>query len=808
MRKGQRGRPKAAVLTWCNNNGPTNYGQILQCYAVQRLVREAGFEPLVVQYRKKDKWDWRNGQFSNRTAAGRFLNGRYERSYHLKVAEGKETLRTKRFEAFIRTWIPRSAPCYTKKMVEEMTADCKILLCGSDQIWNPIHFDPVWFLDFGTPSQKRIACAPSGIFYERPEFEVIYRKMAPLIERLDEVSVREQISADILKRYTDREIRVQEDPVLCLTKSQWDEVAGERMVEERYIFCYLLGSLSPYQMILRELQKRYRAEKIVYIPTNVFSDGGFREWERCGDAGPAEFLSLVKYAEAVCTDSFHGTAVALLYGIPFYNVSRKHKEAELVGGRERIENLLKMRGLDGRWVKNVKDAEKIYKNSGRDPGMGLQEIEGEILIYGAHLVAQECARWLIKKGKRDRIAGFAVTDLLGNPGEIEGIPVHRLEHYESSAGSLTVLIAAPEKYFEEIESYAREKGFCRFQRAGLERMSGLKGEELLRAVQEQREFPFALERDPGDVSWLNLFEKAPSPIEGVPGEERRRHYKFPTLFYLEEERVLAEVLKLDFEKDYEEICGTYRNLHAFPASESGEGAEKKLKGILGMYMAFSSWDSGKAMPYQRKPYLRPLQVGTALSSRKQGEWSDDTGDQISGYNRLFAEMTGAYWVWKNVSDVRYKGLCHYRRHFVISWEEILAMEENGIDVLLTTPRYVPGGLLGMFLAETPVKAPVYRGMIQAITEIAPGDLKDFECYMESCFYYPNNMAAAKSEIYNAYCQWIFPILFRMLEIDRGTGYGHENDRHIAYAAELLTSFYFVKKKEEFRIAVTDYQFYR
>ncbi len=359
MKKRIASKPRAAILTWCNNNGPTNYGQILQCYATQHLVREAGYEPLVVQYRKKDSWDLLAHNFSNRTALGRALNRYYERYYNRQVVEQEKSPRVERFTAFIQRYIPLSAPCYTKKMVEDMTKDCDILVCGSDQIWNPVCFDPVWFLDFGTPKQKRIACAPSGIFYEKEEYKECYQKMAFLIEQLDEVNVRERIGADILRKYVKKEIKVREDPTLRLGQKQWDKVADKKLVEGNYIFCYLLGSLSPYQMILRELKRGYQAEKIVYIPTNLLLEEGYREFLKYEDAGPAQFLSLIKYAKAVCTDSFHGTVMALQYGIPFYNVRRVHKGTEAFGGGERIDNLLQERGLSERWVRNVSDIRQM-----------------------------------------------------------------------------------------------------------------------------------------------------------------------------------------------------------------------------------------------------------------------------------------------------------------------------------------------------------------------------------------------------------------------------------------------------------------
>lgn len=360
MVKNSTDRSKAAILTWCDNNGPTNYGQILQCYAMQRLVKEAGYEPLVIQYRKKDSRDLLMHDFSNSTAMGRFLNERYERHYNLKVVERQETLRVKRFKEFIKKYIPLSPPCYTKEMVEDMTKDCEVLICGSDQIWNPACFDPIWFLDFGRPGQKRIAYAPSGIFYERPEFEERYQKMALLIENLDEASVREQVGADILRKYTKKEIKVKEDPSLRLNKTQWDEVTDERLVEGDYIFCYLLGSLSPYQMILRELKRKHQVEKVVYIPTNMLAEGDFKGFIKCEDAGPAQFLSLIKHAKVVCTDSFHGTVIALQYKVPFYNVDRIHKEMSDWCGRERINNLLKQRGLKKNWIRNVREVSERH----------------------------------------------------------------------------------------------------------------------------------------------------------------------------------------------------------------------------------------------------------------------------------------------------------------------------------------------------------------------------------------------------------------------------------------------------------------
>ncbi len=156
-----------------------------------------------------------------------------------------------------------------------------------------------------------------------------------------------------------KEIKVRSDPTLFLGSSEWDEISDQRLVEEDYIFCYLLGSISPYQLILRELKRKYQVQKVVCIPSNKVKERGYAEFEKYESAGPAQFLSLIKHAKAVCTDSFHGTALSVQYGIPFYNVFRAHKGTEAFGGRERIDNLLEEMGMEKRWIRNIREIYEI-----------------------------------------------------------------------------------------------------------------------------------------------------------------------------------------------------------------------------------------------------------------------------------------------------------------------------------------------------------------------------------------------------------------------------------------------------------------
>ena len=414
-----------------------------------------------------------------------------------------------------------------------------------------------------------------------------------------------------------------------------------------------------------------------------------------------------------------------------------------------------------------------------------------IIIYGAHLVAMEVARWLKEEGLAENILGFAVTDTEGNPECVEGVEVRRIEAYVPEHIDAVILIAAPAKYHNEIEETCKKHGFTMCYRIGLETFSEVKGCGLIQESKEKMPAGFELKESTCDTSWLDLC------VDDV-------YCKFPTLFYRNKDDVWSALKDWQKSQAYTDICRMGEDIHKLSAPETYD--VDMISETMQIYMAFGEGEIKRVKEMDIPAWVQPLQVGCAWTEERYGNCFDDEGDSLAKYNRNLAEMTAAYAVWKNQKGARYKGLCHYRRHFVLTEQEVMAADQNGIDVILTIPRYVPFGIKSMFLAETPVKEPVYEMMLQTIKECHKEDVDAFCEYMDECFYYPNNMVVARANIYDDYCEWIFPVLMRMLELDKETGYGHETDRHVAYAAELLTSFYFVKNRERYRVAVTEYRF--
>lgn len=167
-----------------------------------------------------------------------------------------------------------------------------------------------------------------------------------------------------------------------------------------------------------------------------------------------------------------------------------------------------------------------------------------------------------------------------------------------------------------------------------------------------------------------------------------------------------------------------------------------------------------------KMYL-PLQVGAA-GKNSIGFERDDTGDNISVKNPYYCELTGLFWAWKNL-DADYIGLVHYRRHFGHKKSDPLSgvLTYKDLEPYLGSVKvFVPkkrryfietiyshyehthfGSQLDMMREILEEKYPEYCGSYDRVVKYTYG--------------YMFNMAVMKKAILDAYCTWLFDILFAL-----------------------------------------------
>lgn len=194
----------------------------------------------------------------------------------------------------------------------------------------------------------------------------------------------------------------------------------------------------------------------------------------------------------------------------------------------------------------------------------------------------------------------------------------------------------------------------------------------------------------------------------------------------------------------------------------------------------------------------PLHVGRA-GKEDLGYLGDDTGDNISEKNAHYCELTGLYWMWKNVGcDII--GLCHYRRFFTRGYR-MLTKEDIGeimreYDMIEGTSSMTPEGSIYRQYCKEHLKKDmdVTRDVV---VELFPEYLPAFDWMLCTNLISFGNMFVMRKPDFDAYCEWLFAILF---EVERRTdisGYDTYQGRIYGFLSERLFRVWLAKR--EFRV---------
>lgn len=204
-------------------------------------------------------------------------------------------------------------------------------------------------------------------------------------------------------------------------------------------------------------------------------------------------------------------------------------------------------------------------------------------------------------------------------------------------------------------------------------------------------------------------------------------------------------------------------------------------------------------------YLTPIQVGCALTSERVAAIHDDDGDNISSKNKSFCELTATYWIWKHaMSD--WVGLCHYRRHFDLTKEDLARLVASDFSVVLTTPILNFPSCSAMYSRDHVFED--YMLMLRVLKSMYPDYYETALHTFEGQYYYAYNMLIARREVFDAYCSWLFPILFELDHLIDRTGRSVYQKRVIGFLSERLTSLFFVHNQDKYKILHVHKHFYR
>lgn len=189
----------------------------------------------------------------------------------------------------------------------------------------------------------------------------------------------------------------------------------------------------------------------------------------------------------------------------------------------------------------------------------------------------------------------------------------------------------------------------------------------------------------------------------------------------------------------------------------------------------------------------PVHVG-AKGKESIGYQRDDEGDNISEKNANYCELTGLYWAWKNL-DAEYIGLAHYRRHFsnrsksgdktrrVITKGE-LEEKLKKTDVLLPTPRnyWIESNYSQYVHAHHAIDLDTTK---QILEEKYPEYVKAWDECMKKTSGHRFNMFIMKKDKFNAYCKWMFDVLFELENRLDISSYNKNDSRVFGFVSERL-----------------------
>ncbi len=193
------------------------------------------------------------------------------------------------------------------------------------------------------------------------------------------------------------------------------------------------------------------------------------------------------------------------------------------------------------------------------------------------------------------------------------------------------------------------------------------------------------------------------------------------------------------------------------------------------------------------PLYRSLHVGRAISE-DLGYEGDNTEDHISERNKSFCELTGLYWVWKNVQcDI--VGICHYRRYFIenedfLTASRIETLLSGDYDAILPTSSFTHYKNTRDHYAHEHYEKDLLT-LREILSELSPESLPAFDLSLNCNLMSAWNMLITRKEIFDEYCSWLFPILFEAEKRIDISSYDTFQGRLFGYLSERLIRVFFL-----------------
>lgn len=322
-----------------------NFGALLQAYATARFINDLGHQSEIVnvvtsaeEKKMQYKFPWTN------------IKGVINNFYAIFNPEVQR--KKKNFEIF-RSLLPLSDRYKSYEEVKNKTPQYDIHLVGSDQVWNLESGmrEGFYFLPFLPKTSFRMSYASS--FGNVDAVKNYSKEIKNYLTSFTHISVREQDACYYLKNEVGLEASCVLDPIFLLDATQWGKIAGEhQIVKGDYILYYGFDTNKTCAEAISLLRKNFKIP-VIGISVSLHSPYKFDRFLQ--EAGPSEFLNLIKNAKFIFTSSFHGMAFSIVF--------RKDFAVLRHGSRmSRMMSLLNYFNIEDRVISDCNELEYLIHN--------------------------------------------------------------------------------------------------------------------------------------------------------------------------------------------------------------------------------------------------------------------------------------------------------------------------------------------------------------------------------------------------------------------------------------------------------------
>lgn len=327
----------------------TNYGGILQAYALQTILERMGHtvEVIARQYPIKKLSKEESIMFYMRLLKNKLLG----RKIKLLTESEKKLVATETI-SFIKRHIKCSKNLFS---TQELSDYCRktrfdVIVVGSDQVWRPKYSPRIedYFLEFTKEWDiLRIAYAASfGVDYNEYSKEES-RICGKALHNFNAISVRERSGISLCNTLFHLVPMLVLDPTLLLDVNDYNQLLQREKTKDIKgdLFCYFLDIDANKIDIINNCKKELHLTPFTCMPTRPLYRGEIvRHVDECTYPSPSQWIKCFLDAKMVITDSFHGTAFSINFNKPFWVVGNQAR------GNARLQDLLNLFGLSDRMV--------------------------------------------------------------------------------------------------------------------------------------------------------------------------------------------------------------------------------------------------------------------------------------------------------------------------------------------------------------------------------------------------------------------------------------------------------------------------